>query len=170
MKIDLKTLGAWALPWAVLLLIALGGLFIIGEGNLPWALAGEVGELEGKIRELEKLPALSQPPFQLPQVKNPSDRTASALACLEEARAQAGLTLSEVRPEPQLVEGKLVKTPFSLTAQGSVETFVDFLYLLEQDYPSLLIQRLRIGTSKEELQVELKVLDRAQLVGVREDG
>ena len=170
MQIDLKTLKTWALPWAVLLLIVLGGLFIIGEGNLPWALAGEVGELEAKIRELEKLPALSQPAFQLPQVKNPSECTAEALAALEEARAEAGLTLGEVRPEPQLVEGKLVKTPLSLTAYGSVETFVDFFYLLEQDYPSLLVERLRIGTSKEELQVELKVLDRAQLVGVREDG
>lgn len=164
------TLKTWALPWLILLLITIVGLFLIGEGNFPWALAGEVKALEAKIEQLEELPETRQPPFQLPGVQPQQERTAQALRSLEEARVEAGLIFGEVRPEPALSEGKLMKTPFSLTAQGTVESLVAFLYLMERDYPSMLIERMRIGASGDGLQVEIKVIDRALIMEARENG
>jgi Tfp pilus assembly protein PilO len=161
-QIDL-TLKSLALPWAVLVVLTVGCLLAIGEGNLPWALAGEVRDLEAKLEELEDRPVTSEPQLELPKVRKSDERTAEALLILQQAGSEAGLVLGEVRPEPQHQERRLLKTPITVSFRGTVESAVDFLYLLEEDYPSIFIERMRMGASKEGLDVELKVTDRALL-------
>ena len=48
------------LPWLVLFALAVGSLFVIGEGRLPWALAKEVRRLEAEAESF-----LQQPHSQL---------------------------------------------------------------------------------------------------------
>ncbi|HOB21603.1 MAG: hypothetical protein GX766_03305 [Firmicutes bacterium] len=157
------------LPWLVLFALAVGSLFVIGEGRLPWALAKEVRRLEAEAESFLRQPHSQPAKFQLPAVENAQRRPAEVLRILEAARLLAGLHISEVRPEPAVSRGNFLEVPFSLSAQGSAESLATFLEILQEDYPFILIKRLAIRGSGPELEVRMEACDRAR-VEVAEDG
>jgi hypothetical protein len=157
----------WAVPWLLLLLLGIGGLFVVGEGSFPWKLYGEVRAVESRAVALESTDS-SPAAFRLPVTRNPQQRASEVLRKLEELRSRSGIVLEEVRPEEAATQKSLVRVPFSLTARADTESLVAFLELAEQTYPSLLIQQLQITSSAQGLQVQIKATDRSRLE-VRED-
>lgn len=160
MTINLETVKAITLPWLVVVALFFGGILFVGGGSFPWQQRAHVLSLEKEVSALGLEPQ-QEVPFQLPTVESSQGRLEAALTLLDGIATETGITLGEIRPASPLTEGKVMKTPLYLTAHGSLDSAANFLYVLEEEYPGFLIEELRISGKDQELELQLKLVDRA---------